>query len=118
VFQGLQILDVSDPALPVEVAALGVYEDFWFSAGLAVDGNSAFIGASGSLYAFDVTVPTSPVLVRRHEAVDFVRDMAVFDHQLVAAESSGGLEFLDISGCSGLARAPRQIGGRRVPGSP
>ena len=114
-FQGLQILDVSDPALPVEVAALGFYEDSWSSAELAVHGNCALIGASESLYAFDVTVPTNPVLVRRHEAVDSVRDVAVFGDLLITAESSGGLEQFDISGCSGLARAPREIGGRRVP---
>ena len=117
-FQGLQILDVSDPAFPIELAALGFYEDSWSSAELAVHGNCALIGASESLYAFDVTVPTNPVLVRRHEAVDSVQDVAVFGNRLITAESSGGSEHFDISGCSGLAWAPRRIGGRRVPGSP
>jgi hypothetical protein len=118
VFQGLQILDVSDPALPVELARFGIYEDTWWTAELAVEGGCVVIGASESLFAFVVTVPPDPVLVRRHESVDLVRDVAVFGNRLSTAESWAGSEHFEISGCSGLARAPRQSGGRRVPGSP
>lgn len=116
--QGLQVFDVEDPTSPVEVAFLGIYEEMWWSADLAVAGDCAVIGTGPMLYAIDVSVPANPILVGKHEIPGSVSNLATYDDLLHVSEYGAGYENYDISGCAGLARAPRQTQGRRIPESP
>jgi hypothetical protein len=59
-YGGLQVIDVSDPTVPVPVGSFDTPDDAW---GVDVAGDYAFVAVTGSLlYVIDISDPTSPTL--------------------------------------------------------
>ena len=71
---------------PIEVAFLGIYEEMWWSADLAVAGDCAVIGTGPMLYAIDVSVPANPILVGKHGIPGSVSNLATYDDLLHVSE--------------------------------
>lgn len=57
---GLQVVDVSDPEVPVEVGSLDLGDEIWHS--LDVLGDLAAVRSGGTIAIVDVSEPTDPVL--------------------------------------------------------
>jgi hypothetical protein len=55
--EGLQIVDISDPAAPFEVGFFGLPGGVW---AVAVAGGYAYVGRSGGLHIVDVSDPAAP----------------------------------------------------------
>jgi hypothetical protein len=117
--QGLQVLDISDPAEPVEIAFREIYSVEWEVANLAIAGEVAFIGTDQGLFVVQISTPSEPIVVGRYQPAGPVLDMAVLDGVLHVSESAAGTEHFDVTSCWNIVPKyppPRLPGGRRVPG--
>jgi hypothetical protein len=78
--KGLKIVDISDKTNPSEVATVKETEG---AACVAIDGNRLFLGFfDGSIKIFDITDPTSPVILTEMDCPDEVLGMIVSDDYL------------------------------------
>jgi hypothetical protein len=89
--EGFRIIDISNPAAPVEAANAPTAGD---ATSVAIDGNDVFLGSAGSGYMiFEVNPTTVPVLFQRFQAMANGRHVdLVWD--FVADESLRGIEVL------------------------
>ena len=72
---GMRVVDVSDPARPVEV---GVFDEFSDITSIAVAGNYAYLSDSTKgLRVVDVTDPTAPMEVGTYKPATSLFDVAV-----------------------------------------
>lgn len=72
---GLQVIDISDPANP---ALLGSFNTSGFALGIAVAGNLVYIADSSSgLQIIDVSDPTTPSLVGTYDTPGFAAAVVV-----------------------------------------
>ena len=106
---GLNIIDISDPFHPVEVATVITPGD---ARDVTVSGDLAYVsdGDNGVL-VFDITDPTDPVEVRRIVTPGSAKAVAVEGRTLVVADGAGGLTTLNLSRCpvDGPNRMPTEV---------
>jgi hypothetical protein len=93
---GIQIIDISDPQLPI---VLGCADTPFDIHRVTVSGN--YVYASGVGYGFstiDVSNPTEPNLIGVNDSNDFIQDLLVYGNYLYVNDFSfGGLRIYDIS---------------------
>ena len=89
---GLRIIDISDPAAPVEVKFYNLHTAAW---GVAVEGNYAYIVYRYGLRIIDVSIPDTPTFLADFtETVD--KSIAV-EGPFAYITSGGGVMTIDIS---------------------
>ncbi|HEY0788195.1 MAG TPA: hypothetical protein VGE86_06085, partial [Thermoanaerobaculia bacterium] len=97
--------DVSDPAVPREVGAVGL-DDLVRS--ITVEGTRAFVAAGGSgLHVVDLTDPSAPSVVGRWDSPGSAEAVAVAGTTAYLADGPFGVHVLDVS----VPQNPTRIGG-------
>ncbi len=95
------VVDVSNPAKPVEVGRVGLYSDQWYARPwvLTVVGNYVYVAdASGGMRVVSVADPGKPVEVGAYTAAGLhVMDIAVVGGYAYLATWPGGLRVLDVA---------------------
>jgi len=106
--RGVQIVDVTDPAAPVERSViLAGGDDYAFA------GTLAYVVGSGGLATYDLSDPTSPVLVGSYDLVSLARAVLVDgDVAYVGSSYPNRLDVLSIADPA----APQLIGSADVGG--
>jgi hypothetical protein len=92
VADNLHIVDVSDPAYPVEV---GFYEVPGQARRVAAAGNHVYIAAEGILHILDVSDPATPVVATFYDTLEFANDIAVAENHIYIADGGNGLVILN-----------------------
>ncbi|RME94231.1 MAG: hypothetical protein D6766_06325, partial [Verrucomicrobia bacterium] len=96
---GLMILDLSDPANPVQV---GTYAGLDGLAGIALSGTRLYLADQESgILILDVSDPTRPVLMGRHPSLRMTRLLAASGGLVFATQGRGGMQILDVSNAVG-----------------
>jgi hypothetical protein len=106
---GLRVIDVSDPAAPVEVREMGV-------SGTTIDvvGRYAYVGDRQALRVIDVSDPASPVAVGTYTASGVVTDVKAADGYAYVTWCAsdargacihGGLDVVDVA----KPRSPKRV---------
>jgi hypothetical protein len=92
--QGLLVVDVSNPALPVEV---GSHSTRGYAQAITLDGDLAFVAnRSDGLTVLDVSDPMHPVEVGHLDTPGSAWDVVVKSDRAFVADSQGGLHVIDI----------------------
>ena len=98
---GFRVLDVTDPAAIVELAALPEIGDIYFSMDLAIDGDIVFALDDGNILPVDISDPANPDALEasRYSAAGDFDAITIANGDLYAAyrEMNAGLDVLDIS---------------------
>ena len=107
-FAGLRVIDVSNPALPVEIGQVGSFSGGW-ARDVQVVGDFAYLawGSSG-FRIYDVSDPTSPTLlsslaIGNTKYIDVVGDRAYLSHGF-------GVTIVDVSDPSAPVASPPILG--------
>ncbi|MGB2982838.1 MAG: pre-peptidase C-terminal domain-containing protein [Candidatus Bipolaricaulia bacterium] len=92
--QGLLVVDVSNPALPVEV---GSHSTRGYAQAITLEGDHAFVAnRSDGLTVLDVSDPMRPVEVGHLDTPGSAWDVAVEADRAFVADSQGGLHVIDV----------------------
>lgn len=98
-YDGLWVLDVSDPTMPYVVGSCAVPG---FAGNVDVVGGYAYIASSwGGLQIVDVSEPTAPVVVGSCSLPGEARDVAVVGSYAYIGDGDGGLQVVDVSDRAG-----------------
>jgi hypothetical protein len=103
---GLRIVDISDPAAPVEVSTYTIA----ISGDFAVAGDYAYVSNAAGLVIIDVSNPNEPVGVGQLETP--ISHVAVSGDYAYLAGLSGGLKVVNVSDPA----APYEVGYYPIPG--
>jgi hypothetical protein len=92
---GLRVVDVSNPALPIEI---GAWDSRGYAQGVAVAGAIAYL-ADGpyGLRVVDVSKPSQPVEVGSAYPMNYAFDVAVQGHYAYIAGAGAGLLIVDVT---------------------
>jgi hypothetical protein len=94
--KGLLIVDVTDPAHPVEVGSNSTRG--YYAQSVTLDGTTAYVANRGEgLTILDVSDPMRPVEVGRLDTPGSVQAVALRDHLAVVADQRGGLQLVDVT---------------------
>ena len=92
---GLQVIDISNPALPSPVATVDTSGAAY---GVAVAGPYAYVAdGDAGLRVIDISNPAAPSLVATVDTSGFARGVAVAGHYAYVADGVAGLQVIDIS---------------------
>lgn len=91
---GLRILDVSDPAAPVEV---GQFDTQGIASSVALGGEVAYVADGAGLLGIDVSIPSAPSLAFAEDTPGYCLDVCVHAGRLYAADGSGGLRIYQLA---------------------
>jgi hypothetical protein len=96
-FDGLRVIDVSNPADPVEVAHIATSDR---ATDIAIVGTVAYVAAV-AVDVIDISDPTQPTRISSFETLGFTDQLAASDGLIVAIErasvGSGSLRLIDVS---------------------
>jgi hypothetical protein len=107
---GLSVVDVSEPATPVEVGSCDTPGYTW---DVAIAGSYAYVADEGSgLRVVDVSDPAAPVEVGSCETPGFSHSVAVVGDYAYVADGNAGLRVVDVSDPA----APMEVGSYDTPG--
>ncbi len=91
---GLQVLDVSNPANPIEIS---VYDTPGSAVGLYISGGLAYIAdGSAGLRVVDVSDPANPIELSVYDTLR-ANDVCVIESLAYVADGSAGLRVVDVS---------------------
>lgn len=109
--EGLRIIDISDPTMPFERAAVGTEG---YALMLTIDGQTAYVGAAGAgMQVFDVADPDAPQSVGAFvEAPGLAVGVALDGSRAILADGWAGVRVIDIED----ADHPREVGRVKTPG--
>jgi hypothetical protein len=94
--KGLLIVDVTDPAHPVEVGSNSTRG--YYAQSVTLDGTIAYVANRGEgLTVLDVSDPMRPVEVGRLDTPGSVQAVALRGHLAVVADQRGGLQLVDVT---------------------
>jgi hypothetical protein len=94
-WNGLQIIDISNPANPV---AVGLYDTEGNALGVTLSGNYAYVAASsGGLQIIDISNPANPVAVGHYDTSGSAKGVALSGNYAYVADNGDGLQIIDIS---------------------
>jgi hypothetical protein len=94
--KGLLIVDVTDPAHPVEVGSNSTRG--YYAQSVTLDGAIAYVANRGEgLTILDVSDPMRPVEVGRLDTPGSVQAVALRGHLAVVADQRGGLQLVDVT---------------------
>ncbi|MBU0509945.1 T9SS type A sorting domain-containing protein [bacterium] len=94
---GLHIMDLSDPAHPIEIGRCTWYDWEYVTGGVYVTGNRAYLGLGGGLLVFDISDPTHPVRIGRWGNPDTeieLEDIFVYGNIGIALLGESGYPFI------------------------
>jgi hypothetical protein len=95
---GLQIVDVSNPASPVLRSSLAL-PAFEYANGVAVAGGTAYVsGSNNQLYAVDVRTPAQPTLLDSRTIPGFPTNVRSANNLVLVAAQDGGLQIFRARG--------------------
>ncbi|MDB4173506.1 hypothetical protein N9811_01730 [Bacteroidia bacterium] len=80
----LDVIDISNKRFPVEVNSLQMENPI----GLGLNGNQLYVCDNGKIKQFDVSNPTSPLVIRETELIG-VFDVIVANNRLIAVHPNG-----------------------------
>jgi len=107
---GLRVIDISDPASPVEVGFYDTAGDAW---DVAVAGEYAYVaGYAAGLQVIDISDPTAPTQVGTYNTSGASCGVAVWGDYAYVADYSAGLQIISISN----PLAPTLVGTYNTPG--
>lgn len=96
-WNGLRIIDVSDPARPEEVAFYEPGGRYTRTMGVALSGNDAYLAdGSDGLWVVDVSDPRQPVQKGSYDQLCYAQDLAVQNDLVYAADWIDGLRVIDV----------------------
>lgn len=96
---GLRIVDVSNPATPIEV---GFYDIPQIAQGVALAGNMAYVAAgSAGLWVIDVSDPTNPTEISDCDTLEYARNVTLHG-DLAYVVGYDGLGIIDVSNSESL----------------
>jgi len=111
---GLRIIDISNPADPLEISAL---EDITPARDVEVEGELVFVVTGmfspGALHIVDISDPAAPVEIATFETLGAAVGLAVVDGLAYVAANNTGLRIIDVS----TPTAPVEIGSIDTPGA-
>src|SRR6266540_1996268 len=108
---GLQVIDVSNPANPQRV---GGYDTSGFASGVALSGNFAYVADyTAGLQVIDVSNPASPQRVGGYDTSDSARGVAVSGNYAYVGGYDAGLQVIAVSNPAN----PRRVGGNSAFGA-
>ncbi len=95
-YSGLRIVNISDPASPIEV---GFYDTENYVQGVDVSGDYAFVGEhyAGGLRVIDVSNPAAPVAFGYGDVTHHPSDVIIVGQYAYVAGVGGGLRVMNIS---------------------
>ncbi len=92
----LVVVDISNPANPIQVGASAVLDDFVL--GVAVSGTVAFVAAGGAgLQVVDIANPLAPSVIGAWHSIGMAEGVAVANGVAYVANGPYGLRVLDVS---------------------
>jgi len=107
---GMRIINVSDPAQPVEVGDLGSPS---VTAGITISGTYAYVAEyDAGLRIVDISNPASPVVVGLYDTPGIALDTAVAGDYVYLADHTAGLRVIDAS----EPMTPTEVGYYETPG--
>lgn len=107
---GFRVVDISDPAAPVEV---GSYDTPGMADGVYVFGSHAYVAAGSSgLRVLDVSNPTAPVEAGSYATPDYAHRVYVSGSYAYVAAHTSGLRVVDVSNPA----SPYEVGFCDTPG--
>ena len=106
----LSVLDVSDPAAPVETGSLATSG---YATAVSVSGSHAYVACDEVMLVIDVSDPSAPTQVGSWDLPDFwsPSDISVVGHYAYLS-SSGSVRVVDVSDPT----APKQVASHDIPG--
>jgi hypothetical protein len=107
-YSGLQILDLSNPSLPV---LLGTIETPGYALDVELSGQTAYVADFSGFRIIDISRPNAPEIVGSLTALGLPRDLAVVGNLVYVADLDG-LKIIDVS----LPTAPQVLGAVATPG--
>ena len=97
--KGLLLVDISDPARPVEI---GSHSTRGYAQAVSIQGKEAYIANRGEGVTFlDVSDPTRPVETGFVDTPGSAQATAVVDGHLYVADQRGGLQIIELNGAGG-----------------
>ncbi|WP_298933580.1 hypothetical protein [uncultured Ramlibacter sp.] len=94
-FNGLTIIDISNPASPTLV---GTYDTSGYALGVAVSGSYAYVADEGAgLRIINISNPASPTLVGTYVTGGYAYGVAVSGSYAYVADDEAGLRIINIS---------------------
>ena len=103
-FFGLLVLDISDPAAPIQV---GSYSTRDYARAVTVSGGYAYrADRGGGLVILDISDPMHPEEVAAFDTPGSAQDLFLSGGYAYVADSQGGLQIIDVSN----PRSPRGVG--------
>ncbi len=106
---GLRVVDVSDPAVPLEV---GTYKPPGGAEGIYVAGKYAYVTDGYGLRVVDVSAPAVPLQVGGYDTPGLALDVYVAGGYAYVADWASGLRVVDVSDPA----APAEVGAYDTPG--
>ena len=104
-YLGLYVLDVSNPAAPVE---LGRYDTADNALGVTLSGNFAYVAdRSSGLQIINISNPAAPTLRGSYDTTGSATEVAVSGSLAYVADGASGLQIIDVSNPT----APVLVGG-------
>ncbi len=100
---GLIIVDISNPASPVQVAKV---DTIGYSQGISVSGDYVYVGTGGNLDIFNISNPLSPVWLTSFGVDDWTQNVSVSGSYAYISDYSYGIYVVDVSNPAN----PTQIG--------
>ena len=95
---GLRLIDVSNPAAPVELGFIQLNQNLQATTGVAVSGTLAYVADFlDGVKIVDVSNPISPTLVGIYDSPLASQGVAVADNHLFVADHGSGLRVVDVS---------------------
>ena|GEM_PF-6194082 len=93
-YEDIEIIDISNLSEP---SVLAVYESVGKAQRVAIDGSYLYVADSDfGLRILDISVPTSPTLVRDYE-IEYCGDVLIIDHFAYVSGGSDGIQMYDIA---------------------
>lgn len=94
---GLQIVDMSNPAAPLQVGAVIFNTPYAAATDVEIVGTIAYVAAGiGGVQAVDISNPSNPSVMTMTTIVGYPQRLAIQNNVLYVADGAGGLALVDI----------------------
>jgi hypothetical protein len=90
------IVDISDPANPVQISQIDKGDEMWPGPPMQVVGDYLYAGHASGIYVFDVSNPKAPVLLTYHR-LGYSDYLQVAGDLMYRQASGGSIEIWDVS---------------------
>ena len=94
------LLDITNPASIMFITSIQSHEDSEFTAPAIIDGNDLIIADASwnELFIYDISNPTTPILVNNYRGCRRIIKMILFDDYLLTGNSRSGFAVISLDG--------------------